>query len=130
MYKTSDARCNCSPPADRCPACAQAAIAAPRPTLPGLYTEHDVIWILQDLSGNTGKEATTSPIPVIQDSVVTAAHVQRASWNPKPSPLGTCPVLPRLIRLQCLKPLSSLQGATYNERNLERPRFQAVIGGK
>lgn len=43
-----------------------------------------------------------------QDSSVAAAHMQRASWNPKPSPLGMCPVLYRLIRMQCLKPSSNL----------------------
>ena len=36
--------CNCSPPTDRCPGSSRAAIAAPQPTPPSLYTEHDVIW--------------------------------------------------------------------------------------
>ncbi|XP_074740503.1 LOW QUALITY PROTEIN: uncharacterized protein C11orf16 homolog [Strix uralensis] len=58
-----------------------------------------------DLSGNIGKEATTSPIPLIQDSAVAAAR--RASRNPKPSLLGTCPVLPQVIGARCLKPLSN-----------------------
>ncbi|XP_075611212.1 LOW QUALITY PROTEIN: uncharacterized protein C11orf16 homolog [Balearica regulorum gibbericeps] len=58
--------------------------------------------------GNTGKEATTSPIPVVQDSAATAAYVQRAGRNPKPSLLGTRPTLPQLIGVQCLKPSSRL----------------------
>ena len=42
--KTSDAQCNCSPPADRCPVSSRAAIRASRPTPPRLYTGHDVPW--------------------------------------------------------------------------------------
>ncbi|XP_071665020.1 LOW QUALITY PROTEIN: uncharacterized protein C11orf16 homolog [Patagioenas fasciata] len=57
---------------------------------------------------NTGEEATTSPISVIQDLVLAAALVERTSRNPKLSLLCTCPMLPRLIGGQCLKPLSSL----------------------
>ncbi|XP_067151626.1 LOW QUALITY PROTEIN: uncharacterized protein C11orf16 homolog [Apteryx mantelli] len=59
-------------------------------------------------SGNIGKGATTSPIPVIQESALTAAHIQRASWNPRPSLLWTGPVLPQLIRVRCLKSSSGL----------------------
>ena len=42
--KTSDAQCNCSPPADRCPVSSRAAIRPARPTPPCLYTGHDVPW--------------------------------------------------------------------------------------
>ncbi|XP_015141967.2 uncharacterized protein C11orf16 homolog isoform X1 [Gallus gallus] len=59
-------------------------------------------------SGNTPEGTTASLVPVIQELADAAAYVQRASWNPKPSLLWTCPVLHHLIRLQCLKPQSSL----------------------
>ncbi|XP_061236138.1 LOW QUALITY PROTEIN: uncharacterized protein C11orf16 homolog [Neopsephotus bourkii] len=68
-----------------------------------------------DPSGNTGKEATTSPIPVTQDLSIAAVHVQRASWNPKTSLLGTRSVLPLLIIVQCLKPSSCLPEVTMKE---------------
>ena len=42
--KTSDAQCNCSPPADRCPVSSRAAIRPSRPTPPSLYTGHEVPW--------------------------------------------------------------------------------------
>jgi len=34
MYRMSDAQCHCSPPGDECPACPQAAVAAPWPAPP------------------------------------------------------------------------------------------------
>ena len=36
----SDAQCNCSPPADRCPSSDLPLLA----NSPSLYTEHDVLW--------------------------------------------------------------------------------------
>ena len=75
-YKTSDAQCSYSPPDDWYQAYPWAVIAAPWPTPPSLYTEHDVIWY--GIFPGTGRVRCPSCVPVSEHL---AGQASVSSWK-------------------------------------------------